>query len=300
MDNAILLKFFALTIFSLMFAMGINHSFQQLTSLWRQPALLIRSLLAVIGLVPLVVFLLLRLFDLPPAVATGLAVLAAAPGAPLTYKRTQMAGGDPDYVASLQLTLAMLAVLVTPLTLAVFYALFELPIERVSPFQVLLQVGKVTFLPVIAGLLIQRFVPRIAASIARPVQVIANVLFILLLVLIVVILAIAPDFRAMLNLGGVSLAAILIMAAAALAIGHFLGGPTRQQRSALAVACIARNVGLALFIAALFDYGQMFVPTMLAYMLFGGILAFPYSLWSKRQISKEAIDRKMVLKKKVS
>ena len=300
MDNAILLKFFTLTIFSLMFAMGINHSFQQLTSLWRQPALLIRSLLAVIGLVPLVVFLLLRLFDLPPAVATGLAVLAAAPGAPLTYKRTQMAGGDPDYVASLQLTLAMLAVLVTPLTLAVFYALFELPIERVSPFQVLLQVGKVTFLPVIAGLLIQRFVPRIAASIARPVQVIANVLFILLLVLIVVILAIAPDARAMLNLGGVSLAAILIMAAAALAIGHFLGGPTRQQRSALAIACIARNVGLALFIAALFDYGQMFVPTMLAYMLFGGILAFPYSLWSKRRISKEAIDRKMVLKKKVS
>jgi len=79
-----------------------------------------------------------------------------------------------------------------------------------------------------------------------------------------------------------------------------LGGPTRQQRAALAIACIARNVGLALFIAALFDYGQMFVPTMLAYMLFGGILAFPYSLWSKRQISKEAIDRKMVLKKKVS
>jgi BASS family bile acid:Na+ symporter len=284
MDNAIVLKFVTLTIFSLMFAIGINHSFQQLISLWREPGLLLRSLLAAIVLVPLMMLLLLWLFDLPPGVAAGLSILAASPGAPLTTKRSQMAGGDPTYVASLQLTLAMLAVLVTPLTLAVFYAVFDLPIERVSLFQVLLQVGEVTLLPVIAGLLIQRFVPGIAASIARPVQVIANVLFLLLLGLVVVILAIAPDVRAMLNLGGVSLAAILIMAAAALAIGHFLGGPTRQQRSALAIACIARNVGLALFIAALFDYGQMFVPTMLTYMLLGGILAFPYSLWSKRQI----------------
>ena len=287
MDNAILLKFFTVTIFSLMFAIGINSSLEQLTSLWRKPELLLRSLLAAIVLVPLVAFILLWLLDLPPAVATGLALLAAAPGAPVMTRRSQMAGADPTYVTSLQLTLAMLAVLVTPLTLAVFYSLFELPIGRVSPFHVLLQVGKVTILPVIAGLLIQRFVPRIAASIARPVQVIANALFLLLVVLPVVILAITPDLRQMLNLGGLSWSAILIMAAAAIAVGHFLGGPTRQQRSALAVACVARNIGLALFIAALLDYGQMFIPTVLAYALFGFTVAFPYSLWSKRRLKKQ-------------
>ncbi|MFY9707444.1 MAG: bile acid:sodium symporter [Desulfobacterales bacterium] len=284
MDNAILQKFVSVTIFSLMFAIGINHSFQQLISLWRQPALLIRSLLAVVVLVPLVVFLLLPLFDLPPAVATGLAVLAAAPGAPLTYKRTQMAGGDPDYVASLQLTLALLAVLVTPCILAIFYALFELAIERVSPFQVMLQIGEVTFLPVIVGLFVQRLAPKLASVIAKPAQKIANVLFVLLLVLIVVILAIAPNLRAMLNLGGMPLAAILIMAAAALAIGHLMGGPPRQQRSTLATACIARNVGLALYIAGLCDYGQQVIPTLLTYMIAGAVLALPYGVWSKRQM----------------
>lgn len=202
MDNVIVLNFVTLTIFSLMLAIGINSSLEQLTSLWRKPELLVRSLLAAIVLVPLVVFILLWLLDLPPGVAAGLSILAASPGAPVMAKRSQMAGGDPTYVASLQLTLAMLAVLVTPLTLAVFYALFELPIERVSPFRVLLQVGEVTFLPAIVGLLIQRFAPRIAASIARPVQVIANALFLLLLVLVVVILAITPDLRQTLNLGG--------------------------------------------------------------------------------------------------
>ena len=284
MDNAILLKFVSVTIFSLMFAIGVNHSYEHLTTLWRRPQLLLRSLLAVIGLVPLVVGLLLWLFDLPPAVAAGLAVLAAAPGAPLTYKRTQMAGGDPDYVASLQLTLALLAVLVTPCILAIFYALFELAIERVSPFQVMRQIGEVTFLPVIIGLLLQRFAPGFTAVIAGPVQKIAGALFILLLVLIVVILAIAPNLRAMLNLGWLPLAVILIMAAAALVIGHLMGGPPRQQRSALAIACVARNIGLALFIAGLCDYGQQIIPTLLAYLIVGAITALPYSVWNKRQM----------------
>src|SRR5271165_4090405 len=140
MDNPILLNFVIVTIFSRMLAIGVNQSFRQLTFLWRRPELLLRSLLAVIVLVPVVVCLLLWLFDLPPAVATGLAVLAA-PGAPLTTKRAQMAGGDPTYAASLQLMLALLAVVITPLTLAIFYALFALSTEPLHPFQVALQVA---------------------------------------------------------------------------------------------------------------------------------------------------------------
>ncbi len=282
MDNPIILHFVTLTIFILMFAIGVNHSFEELTSLWRRPGLLLRSLLAVIVLVPLVVALLLWLFDLPIAVATGLAVLAAAPGAPMMYKRTQMAAGEPTYAASLQLTLALLAVVVTPLTLAVFYALFELATERVSPFNVILQVGEVTFLPVIISLLIQRFLPKFAKAIAKPVKVIGNVLFLLLLALIIVLLVIAPDFRAMLNIGVRPIVAILIIVALALAIGHLLGGPPRAQRSVLAVASIARNVGLALFIAGLCDYGQQFIPTLLTYMILGSLLAVPYGVWIKR------------------
>jgi BASS family bile acid:Na+ symporter len=284
MDNPIILHFVTLAIFSLMLAIGVNHSFEQLISLWRRPALLLRSLLAVIVLIPLVVGILLWLFDLPLAVATGLAVLAAAPGAPLTTKRAQMAGGDPTYTASLQLSLALLAVVVTPLILAIFYALFELATERVTPFKVALQVAEVTFLPVIIGLLIQRFAPKLAKAIGKPVQVIANVLFILLFVLIVVILIIAPDLRAMLNLGGLPIAAILIMVAVGITIGHLLGGPPRQQRSALAIACIARNIGLALYIAGLSDYGQQFIPTLLTYMILGALLAVPYAVWNKRQM----------------
>jgi len=288
MDNPLILHYVTLMIFSLMFAIGINHSFEQLTSLWRQPSFLLRSLLAVIVLVPLVVGLLLWVFDLPIAVATGLAVLAAAPGAPLTYKRTQMAAGDPTYAASLQLTLALLAVVITPVTLAIFYALYELATERMTPLKVILQVGEVTFLPVIIGLLIQRFAPGTAERIGKPVRVIGNVLFLIFAVLLIVLLVIAPDLRAMLNIGGLSITAIIILVVASLAWGHLLGGPSREQRAVLAIASIARNAGLAFFIAGLSDYGQQFIPTLITYLILGSLLAVPYSVWMKRQMKKVA------------
>jgi bile acid:Na+ symporter, BASS family len=285
MDNPILHYFVSLTIFTLMFALGVNHSFEELTSLWRRPGLLLRSLVAVVFLVPMVVVLLLWVFDLPPAPATGLAVLAAAPGAPLTYKRSQMAGGDPAYTASLQLTLALLAVGITPLILAMFYALFGLVIEGVTLFQVARQVAQVTFLPVIIGLSLQQLAPGLAAVLRRPMSIMANILFILLIVILVLLLAFVPEFRALLNVGGQLAVVIVLMVLISLTIGHLLGGPRRDQRSALATACIARNVGLALFIAELSDYGQHLIPTILTYMILGGLLAVPYAVWSKRQLT---------------
>ncbi len=90
MDHPLLLNFVTITIFSLMLSNGVNYSFQQLISLWREPEVLFRSLLAVIVLVPIGGVLVWWVFDVPPAVATGLAVLAAAPGAPLTTKRVEM------------------------------------------------------------------------------------------------------------------------------------------------------------------------------------------------------------------
>ena len=94
----------------------------------------------------------------------------------------------------------------------------------------------------------------------------------------------------MLNVGWLAMLAILFMVLFSLTIGHLLGGPGRDQRSALATACIARNVGLALFLAELSDYGQHFIPTLLAYMILGGLLAVPYAVWSKRQLTSKQVN----------
>lgn len=276
--------FVTATVFALMLTIGINDSVQQLISLWRQSAVLLRALFAAIVLVPLLVALLLWLFDLPPAVATGLALLAAAPGAPLTTKRSQIAKADTTYVSSLQLTLALLAVVVTPIWLAIFYSLFELTIEAVSPISVASQIARVTFLPVAIGLLLQRFAPKFADLVRKPLNMLANLMFVLLVLTVVVILAVTPEMRTMLLLDGKIISVIVIMAVAALAIGHFLGGRRPEQHGGLATACVARNFGLALYIAGLSEAGAASVPTLAVYLILGALIAIPYALWIRRQI----------------
>jgi BASS family bile acid:Na+ symporter len=280
-----LFAFFSLTIFTMMLTIGVNQSLGHLIFLWQQPALLFRSLLAVVVLVPAVVFALLWFFDLSPAVATGLAILAAAPGAPLTTKRSEIAAADPVYTTSLQLALALLAILLTPLILAIFYAAFSLTIEAVSPIEVAKQVGKVTFLPVIIGLSLQHFAPKFVATISKPLNILATALLALLVLAVTVVIVMAPELRAGLNVGGPALVAILIMAIAAVAIGHLLGGDSPARRGGLAVASVARNIGLALYILGLTDHGQEIAPTVLVFLLVGLAVAVPYSLWIKRQIT---------------
>ncbi|MGI9264086.1 MAG: sodium dependent transporter [Gammaproteobacteria bacterium] len=240
-----------------------------------------------IVLFPLVVFVLLKALDLPSGVATGLAILAAVPGAPMLKKRTEGAGGEPTYASSLQLSLALCVAIIAPVTLGIFYAQFDMVTERVAPWDVARQVVRVTFLPVLIALVVVRFAPAVVERIKEPLGKIANLLFLLFTLAIVGLLALSPDLRGMLLVGWLPLVAVVITVVAGLAMGHFLGGPAQNTRAVLATASIARNAGLAFYIAALSNYQREFLPILLVYLLTGSVLAIPYSIWSKRRLQSE-------------
>jgi BASS family bile acid:Na+ symporter len=280
MNHPFLVILVKVTIFSLMLAIGCNLSIEKMLSLWRKPALLLRALLAVVVLVPSAVFLLLKMLNLPPEVMTGLVLLAVSPGAPLTTKRSQMAGARFRHSASLQLTLALLAVLVTPLTLAIFTASFGEISEKVPILDVARQVTVVQFLPVTLGLLLQKYGGKYAEAIAKPLALIANGLF-----LVLIILACIVGLPLLFKVWGLPLVAIALMTVISLGIGHALGGPDDGQRSILAISCIARNVGLALFIAILNNVQKQVLPTLVAYVIVGAAFGVVYSIWIKRKLA---------------
>jgi BASS family bile acid:Na+ symporter len=143
------------------------------------------------------------------------------------------------------------------------------------------QVAGVQFLPVCLGLAIQKFGANWAAKIARPLTAIANGLFVVLIVLACIV-----GFPLLFKVWGLPLFAIAFMVLFSLGIGHALGGLGNDNRSILAIACIARNVGLALFIAILNDIQQQVLPTLITYLIVGGILGVIYSLWNKRRLSE--------------
>ncbi|MBD2655147.1 sodium dependent transporter [Synechocystis sp. FACHB-383] len=281
MNHPFLLIIVKVTIFSLMLAMGIKFSLETMFSFWRKPALLFRALLAVVVLVPLVVVALLKLFNLPLGVAMGLVFLAASPGAPLTTKRTKMAGAKSSQSASLQLTLALLAVIITPLTLAIFTVLFQSIPEKPTMLDVAKQVTIVQLLPVSLGLLLQKFGANYAVKVEKSLTFIANFLFFVL-----VILACIIGFPLLFKLWGLPLVAITIMVIVSMGIGHVLGGPDEDHRYILAISCIARNIGLALFITILNGLEKQVIPTIVAYLMVGAVFGVLYSIYHKRKLAK--------------
>ena len=284
MPDAILL-FTGVVVFAQMFDIGLRQGPGDLARLFGRPGLLLRSLLSVLVIVPLAAFVLVATLPVPREVALGIVLLAAAPGAPLTTRRSQMAGADDGYVTALQLTLAALAVVFMPAAVAAFGPVLDPSVPTPAPGQVARQIAVVTILPVTLGWLFARFAPGILRRRAPLLSRAAKVLFLAFALVVVLALAFVPDLRASILIGWAGAGALAAMAAVGIAAGHLLGGPGAERRGGLATASVARNLGLALYVAESAPETVDAIPTILTYALIGILLAVPYALWIKGRAS---------------
>jgi BASS family bile acid:Na+ symporter len=76
--------------------------------------------------------------------------------------------------------------------------------------------------------------------------------------------------------------ALVALMVVALAIGHALGGPDPDDRTALAVACATRHVGLAVLVASAFP-GIHTMTVIAAYAIASLLVSIPYLAWRRRR-----------------
>ena len=283
LDSQVIKNLIALTIFTIMLTMGAKIPLTDLVSVKNHPKFLAKSLLSVLVLFPLIVFLILLVFSLNQATAIALMLLAASPGAPLLTKRAMMAGGRVNFSASLQVILSLLAVIFTPSILFIFAQLIPDNQGTIHFLLVAKQITIVQFLPLSIGLVIREVSADLAEEIGNLLFNIANTLF-FVMVLFVIFISFNLIPLAGWQAGGV----IALIIPLGLIIGHLLGGIDQNldTRSTLATATIARNVGLALFIAII-NGATIAIPTIAAYLILGVILSIPYNVWIKRQIAAQ-------------
>jgi bile acid:Na+ symporter, BASS family len=68
--------------------------------------------------------------------------------------------------------------------------------------------------------------------------------------------------------------------AISLAIGHLLGGPVEDDRSALAIACATRHIGIAVLVAASVP-GPRTSVLVAFYTLISAVISIPYLCWRR-------------------
>ena len=80
-----------------------------------------------------------------------------------------------------------------------------------------------------------------------------------------------------------ALLAAALVAAAALLVGHELGGPDDVNRPVLALASAMRHPAVAIAIArAAFPDDKLVAPAVLLQFVVAALAALPYSRWAKR------------------
>jgi bile acid:Na+ symporter, BASS family len=262
-------------ILSTIFALGLKAAWADVVSLLRRPVLLTRSLFAMYVLTPLAAVLLVFVFRAPPAVEVAVVLMAVSAGAPVLPKKLFKLGASPPYVYSLSVIAALLAIVTVPASLAILSAFFNRSVG-VPVGAVAYKIATAFLAPLLAGMVVRHFRPALADRISDPVIRVASIVLLGLILLMVV-----TNFTAILGVGLSGFMIIVVMTGVALAIGHVLGGPEPNDRTALALACASRFPALVLLIASLNFPKAKPLPVVAAYLLFSNLAAIPYMRWRK-------------------
>jgi len=221
--------------------MGLQVTGIEILAAVSRKTLLAWALFANIILVPLIAFLLIRLFNLPEVVAAGILVVAAAPGAPLIPKYAEIARGGLPFSVGLMFMLAVLAIVTAPLTINIFLSAsgnIEFDVLTVVKILLLFQLA-----PLLLGLGFKWWWPAQGKKLIRPSVLLANIMLVLVIFLVLV-----RDFRSLMELPLSALAVMVVLTVIAIVVGWALGGPDAATRRTLALGTSAQSNGLALLI----------------------------------------------------
>jgi bile acid:Na+ symporter, BASS family len=270
-----------ISVMAQVFAIGLGTSWGDATFLFRRPKLLFNSILARNVAVPIIAIVLIKAFSFHVALAITLGLLAVTPVPPLLPKSQLKAGARSEYVLGLLTSQAVLAVVLVPVTIELMdWALGSQTHFSVS--QVAALILKAILIPLAAGMLAGRLLPKLK-QLAPPLLAAGTVL---LIAGAIPLLVVAWKTFGTLAGNGAMLALGIFMVAGT-AVGHLLGGPVAEDRTALAIATSWRHPGLAMAIAAAnFPTQKMLVAgTLVIYLILRMILSIPYARWRHTALS---------------
>lgn len=274
-----------LTLFAVMFALGLGLQGSALQQ-WRQrPALFVRVLIGTCLLVPLGGLLLIKLslvLPVAPPVRYGLGLMALSPSAPLTLHKAGRQGGDREMAALLQVLAAIAAIVTIPLMADLFRQVFAIKGWGLAHADVAVQVVTAQVLPLLLGLGLRRWFPTVASRLVVPLEKLANGL--LLLLLVVILAFTLPALGSFLANNLIAVPLMGTMVVLCLAIGWLLAGPDPAESTTTALVTSMRNPGLALLFASSHAPGLPAVKlAILSYLLVTVLVSIPFLVAQKRR-----------------
>ena len=253
--------FLPLALAFIMFSLGLGLTGADFLRVAKQPKDFFVGAISQIILLPIVAFILVKIWPISPELAIGVMIIAAAPGGVTSNILTSFAKGDVALSISLTAIISLLSVITVPFILISSLNLLgsESIVQNISLVSMAMSMFLIVTVPVIIGMIFRKFAENTAVKFESFAKKISVVLFII--VLLGAILAEKDNIISYFaDAGFITLVLNILMMVIAFYVAQLLGTGIPQKKC-IAIECGLQNGTLAIFVGTtLFGGGAFIIP----------------------------------------
>ena len=246
----------------IMLALGLGLTGQDFLRVAKQPKDFLVGLICQLILLPIIAFLLLKIFSLPLEIALGVMIIAAAPGGVTSNVLTKFANGDVALSISLTAIISLISIISVPFIVFKSAELLEVAeiSKEISMIGISMKMFLVVTLPVLIGMLIRKFATNFVISKSQLIERISVFLFVIVFAAIWV-----EEWENIIGYikqaGLITLVLNIVMMFIGYYVAKFLASGVSQRKS-ISLECGLQNGTLAVFVASqLFTDIAYLIPT---------------------------------------
>jgi len=245
----------------IMFALGLGLTGTDFLRVIKQPKDFFVGAISQIILLPVIAFVLVKIWPISPELAIGVMIIAAAPGGVTSNILTSFARGDVALSISLTAIISLLSVITVPFIIVTSLGLLgsENVSQNISLTSMAISMFLIVTVPVIIGMIFRRFASNTAINFEPIAKKISLVLFII--VLLGAILAEKDNIVSYFaDAGLITFVLNVLMMVVAFYVAK-LFGTGNAQKKCIAIECGLQNGTLAIFVGTtLFGGGAFVIP----------------------------------------
>ena len=229
----------------IMFGMGLTLSWQDFRVVFSRPRDIVIGCATQFTVMPLLAFLLSRLFRLDDALTIGVVLVGCCPGGTASNVITYLAKGDLALSVGMTGVSTLLAPVMTPLLVL----LLTDKSVNVNVAAMFLSILWVVILPIVAGLVVKRLWPKTTERAAAYLPALSSIT-----IATIVAIIIAASAHRLLSGGLVIVAVVVLHNIGGLTVGYLIGRLLRldqPKQRALSIEVGMQNSGLASSLATL-------------------------------------------------
>ena len=262
----------------IMFVLGLGLTGSDFLRVVKQPRDFFVGTFSQIILLPIIAFILVKIWPIAPELAIGVMIIAAAPGGVTSNLLTSLAKGDVALSISLTAIISLLCVITIPFIVLTSVGLLNDSsiTQDISLFSMSRDMFLIVTVPVILGMLIRRFASGTAIKFEPIAKKVSIVLFVLVL-----LGAIAAERENVISYfaqaGLITFVLNVVMMIVAYCVAKLLASGMKQKKC-ITIECGLQNGTLAIFVATSIFGGGMYVIPAATYSLimFATSLIFVY------------------------